>query len=306
MVRRAWEKPTPLPVHRHSAASSSTGSAFRWRCPAGSGVPGRMAGGCRDAGSGSPGRPWLGRVSSVTRDAHASLVRIASEIIALGAPSTCAGCGAPGAAVCEACEAWLGGPPWLHAPTPTPSPWPTLHVTADYGGSTRALITAWKERGRRDVAPALARALTRAVIAALPSTGLEGEQVAVVPIPASDAARRRRGEDAWARVAGHAVARLAEEGVPASLCMALSLTRQPRDQSALAAAQRHANLDGALVCRRVPAGIVVVVDDIVTTGATVAEAARALRDAGCDHARAAAIAATSRTRRGTARRQSRP
>jgi predicted amidophosphoribosyltransferase len=192
------------------------------------------------------------------------------------------------------------GPVAEHQPSPVPDGWISTHVVADYAGITRTILTAWKERGRRDVSVYLARALARAVheagVAARTQSASDVGCVTIVPIPASCAARRRRGEDAWARVVRQAM-QVADPPVGLTLARCLRLTRQPRDQAGLTALERKANLAEALACDAPPEGAVIIVDDIVTTGATLAEAARALRVAGAGEVRAAAIAATSRGRR---------
>lgn len=233
-----------------------------------------------------------------------------ADIVALAAPCTCAGCGRPGPAVCVGCERCLQGAARVHHPSPPPPGWIPAHVVADYDGTTRAVMTAWKERGRRDVSVHLALPLARAIAAAVTAIDAEGErapraEIAIVPIPASSAARRRRGEDAWERVVRQAIAQCATAQCTTAqgttharlrLVRALRLVRQPHDQAGLTASERRENLAGALTCVEAPGCRVIVVDDIITTGATLAEAARALREAGVGAARAAAIAATSRTR----------
>ncbi|MDQ2755299.1 MAG: ComF family protein, partial [Actinomycetota bacterium] len=78
----------------------------------------------------------------------------------------------------------------------------------------------------------------------------------------------------------------------------LRAVRVLADQSGLDRAGRAANLLGAYAVRpRLGAGLrgreVVLVDDILTTGATLAEAARALRAHGCEPRAAAVVAATT-------------
>jgi orotate phosphoribosyltransferase-like protein len=94
----------------------------------------------------------------------------------------------------------------------------------------------------------------------------------------------------------------ATTGVPggAHLAPAVRLVRRTVDQAGLGAAERRANLGGAMAlvprwALAVDGAVCLVADDVVTTGATLAEAARVLRAAGAAHVTAAVIAATSRT-----------
>jgi predicted amidophosphoribosyltransferase len=96
---------------------------------------------------------------------------------------------------------------------------------------------------------------------------------------------------------------LAQQGIVARVERVLRHQRRVADQAGLTAAARAANLSGALtVPRRRAARVaqrrVVVVDDVITTGATLAEASRALRDAGAEVLGAAVVAATERRSRG--------
>ena len=62
-----------------------------------------------------------------------------------------------------------------------------------------------------------------------------------------------------------------------------------RDQLGLDREQRRANVSGTLAARATPTGLVLLVDDVTTTGATLAEGVRALRRAGVDVAGAATV-----------------
>jgi predicted amidophosphoribosyltransferase len=177
---------------------------------------------------------------------------------------------------------------------PTP-PGLVLPMAADeYAGALRALVLAHKERRRLALAGPLGDVLAGVVsdLPALPPYRL-------VPVPSTRRVVRARGHDPLLRVARHAAAALRRAGRPATVARLLVPARRPADQAGLDRAARAANLAGALRCVRAAsgapaAGSLVVVDDVVTTGATLREAQRALEEAGHAVAGAALLAATAR------------
>lgn len=212
-------------------------------------------------------------------------------------PTICAGCATPGAALCATCAAALSRP-YRHVPA-TGLGLPPVCVAGRYDGVVRAAILAYKERGRRELSRALGGALAAAVAAVLAT--LPGRPattgVVLVPVPSRAAAARARGGDHMRRLADRAAAVLGRQGVDAVTRPILWLVRTPRDAAGLTSAERAANIEGALAAGRLrplPRGPVILVDDLVTTGSTLAEAARALRAADLAPAGAAAVAATIR------------
>lgn len=206
-------------------------------------------------------------------------------------PQPCAGCGRSGELLCPACSARLDGPARLCLPSPVPSGLPPPWAVAPYSGAVRLLIVAHKERGRPGLTRPLGAALGRAALAA---TGDLSRPVLLVPVPSSRASIRRRGRDPTLKLAHEAAA---EAGRRATvLCVqALGHRRRVADQAGLSASDRAANLAGALQARFDLRGQrVIVVDDVITTGATLAEATRALRAAGAEVSAAAVVAATGR------------
>ena len=180
----------------------------------------------------------------------------------------CTGCGRPGIAWCPPCAHRL--------PCPAPAvPVPgTARVLAawPYEGAPRALILDLKVRGVRPAAAPLVDAMARAAARA----GLAATVVGWVPGRRGDV--RRRGFD-HAAVLAHGVAR--RLGLPAR--PVLARVSGALDQAGLGASARRANARGAFAARIDLAGAsVVVVDDLVTTGATLAACARALADAGAE------------------------
>jgi predicted amidophosphoribosyltransferase len=185
---------------------------------------------------------------------------------------------------------------------PTPSPPGLVRPTATgpYAGLLRALVLDHKEHGRLALARPLGRLLATAVLDArdaAPGRAGEGPVLALVPVPSHAAVVRARGHDPLLRVARAAAARLRRAGVPATVSPLLRVAARPGDQAGLTAEERAANVRGRFVARSGagPGGPpVVLVDDVVTTGATLREAQRALEAVGVRPLGAAAVAATAR------------
>jgi len=151
-----------------------------------------------------------------------------------------------------------------------PPAWDWARAGAEYDGVVREAIHALKFRGRR----ALARPLA-ALLLEQAADGLEAD--ALVPVPLAPARERERGFNQAALVAEHLGGRLGRPTRPRWL----RRVRSTGPQSDLGAAERRANVRGAFTAAPAVDGRrVIVVDDVLTTGATAAECARALRAAG--------------------------
>jgi predicted amidophosphoribosyltransferase len=215
----------------------------------------------------------------VIADLLAAARTACADALALLLPVSCAGCDEPDVDLCQRC---------LLALDPSPSrqvveaPGGAIAVSSGlpFEGVAARVMRAIKEDGRTG----LARALAPALRTAMTELGA-GEAVIIVPLPTSRAAYRRRGyrvPDLIARRAGFRVERL------------LRQARRTGDQRGLDRAERRRNVDRSLVATGAAGRKVVVVDDVVTTGASLAEAVRALRAAGADVVGAVTVAATPR------------
>ena len=189
-------------------------------------------------------------------------------------------------------------PAW---PDPVPAglvpPW----AAGEYDGSVRALVIGHKERRLLGLTAPLAGLLAEAVRAALADQ--PGGPVVLVPVPSRPGVVRLRGHDPTRRVTTGAARLLRRAGADVLAISMLRCRPGVVDQAGLDASRRAANLAGSLHCptaqlRRLAArrthARIVICDDVVTTGATLREAQRALEAVGLDVAAAAAIAATRR------------
>ncbi len=193
----------------------------------------------------------------------------------LAQPRVCAGCSAPvDEPLCQACWDVVEPAPEPVRPISAPPGFPVTVAAGPYVGLVRDLLLAHKEHGRADLARPLGALLAAAVADVLDDPSAA---VALVPVPSQRSSTRRRGHDAVLRMARMA-ARTLGEG--ASVAPVLRHRRRVEDQSRLTLTQRRDNLADALVAAPVPGalrpGMLVVVDDVCSSGATLAAARSAL------------------------------
>jgi ComF family protein len=149
-------------------------------------------------------------------------------------------------------------------------------AAAPYQGVVRRAVHELKFRQGRYLVPFLADLMAEAVRERPLHADL------LVPVPLSADRQRRRGYNQAELLAGALLAR-APLGGAALEPSALTRPRPTRPQFALDARERRANVPGAIACPRpelVRGGRVALLDDVCTTGATLAACAEALRAAG--------------------------
>ena len=223
----------------------------------------------------------------------ASLQRFTSIALDLAFPATCAGCRREGAPLCPTCLPALdarlsspGGTP-IGLPAAIPAPLLQLEWCAPFNGPIRAALHDLKYAGERRLAEPLGAALARR----WGRVGIGSE--VVVPVPIHAERERQRGYDQAVLLAAVTARYL---GLP--LTHALERGRATVAQFELGHDERAANVAGAFRLRPSTPGAreaiagrwVLLVDDVVTTGATLAACGAALEHAGAAAVSAIAIA----------------
>ena len=213
--------------------------------------------------------------------------------------ASCHGCGQPWWGICPRCRQELASRrPFLTSPVPCPDGFPVTVTSSDYDRILRRVINAHKERQALLLTRFLGERLALSVYVLLASKAypVDASRIVLVPIPSSARTVRRRGFDATASMARLAARRLSLR-YRMTVRQALTQARPIADQAGLSAQERQQNLAGAFRVRgSIRAGPVVLVDDLVTTGSSLTEAARVLTKAGIPVLGAATVAATVRLR----------
>lgn len=210
-----------------------------------------------------------------------------AELGRLVVPVRCAGCDEPDVALCPACRREFAAPRRVEHDAPRLDRMDgrilPVWACAAYDGPVRDVVVGWKDRGRADLSPFLegvAHRAGRAVGSALAHALGVGGPVLVVPVPSSAATVRARGSDLVRTLAVAVTGGLGRRGLEPVLAPLLRQGGRVRDQVGLASRARAVNRAGAVHVRQAVAGPVLLVDDVVTTGATLAAAQAALERAG--------------------------
>ena len=193
-------------------------------------------------------------------------MHVISELSQLLFPSRCFGCSVLGPSICSACRS-----SWHPHYYKTKIDRLTVHSALLYTPTASKIILAAKESGVKGADELLIDAITHVLNKVIPSNSL----YRLVPVPSSKASQRRRGRSFVVDL----VSQISQQtGIPMIDC--LQLSRRVQDQSGLHRDERAINLAGAFSLSSRARGELILIDDVVTTGATLREAARAVNSQG--------------------------
>lgn len=183
-------------------------------------------------------------------------------------PQRCALCGAGEEVLCKPCTSlWSVGQKCGRILGHD------IYAARPYDTLAANVIVGAKDHQRRWLLPLIVTGVVSAVRCLLPA---DQRPLGLVPMPSRRASLRKRGDDVLLHVARQAAKELRGEGINAIAVPLLEHGRKVRDQSGLTSQQRQRNLHGAFTLTGTSDRALIVVDDVITTGASLQEAFRAL------------------------------
>ena len=195
-------------------------------------------------------------------------MKMLDDLAQLIFPTRCYGCNRLGISICTDCRR-----EWIPHYYKTHIDSMNVHSALLYTPTASKIIMAAKENSLKGAD----QLLTSAIIHVLQKAKLDSHYYQLVPIPSSKTSQRRRGRsfivDLCKEISTHT-------GLSVNEC--LTLSRRVSDQSGLSRIDRLSNMKGAFVLKSdaIVRGDLILIDDVVTTGATLREAARALNSQG--------------------------
>lgn len=188
-------------------------------------------------------------------------------------PTRCIACGALGLSLCTNCRREWNPHIYVSRIGRDAETELTVISSVTYSSVAQKIILGAKESHIKECDRLVSEAVTHALQKFLATTSIDF----LIPIPSRRSAARLRGRQFIAEIAA-----AGSKTFDIPIAHPLTHSRPVRDQSGLHLEERWNNLEGAFVVKgeQVLPGGVLLIDDLVTTGATLCEAARALRYAG--------------------------
>ena len=190
-------------------------------------------------------------------------------------PEICLCCGKNGAKICDECSRY-----WLAKPNGSKVENIWLFFVATYDEATSQVILAAKEAGNKDAVRLIAKSIASSISFAILNLGIS-QPINLVTIPSQLSAIRRRGRDHIKDLAQEVIIQLNQQKIKTNHLPILKPIKKIKDQSDLNGLQRKENMSHAFTVKSSPISqsTVILIDDLVTTGASIQEGVRALAEA---------------------------
>jgi predicted amidophosphoribosyltransferase len=190
-------------------------------------------------------------------------------------PRFCISCQKYGEFICLKCEA-----SWLVKPRKTKVVGIDHYFVEDYNEYSARIILASKESGNKIAINLLANALARSIKFAVFEKKFRN-QINLVSIPSQKNVIRSRGRDHISDLISQVIIDLSGMGFTAKYLPILNLAKKSKDQSTLNSGERLVNMQNAFIVNNSlnSQDGIFLIDDLITTGASIKEGVRALAEA---------------------------